>query len=160
MFTKYKDLPNNSRVWIYQSDRDLTKPEQDAIAKQLTVFCDGWSAHGAGLKSSFQILHNRFIIIAVDEGYNMATGCSIDSSVNMIKQIENRFNLNFMDRTQVAFYIDEKLYIESLSAIKSRVNEGLISAETKTFNNLVETVGDFNAGCMVQARNSWLKKYF
>ncbi len=160
MFLPFNQLPESARVWVYQSNRDLTSAEHEAIAEQLTSFCDEWSAHGAGLKSSFQILHNRFIVIAVDEDYNMATGCSIDSSINQIKHIENKFGLNFMDRTQVAFYIDDKLYIESLSAIKSKVNEGVISAETKTFNNLVETVGDFKAGWMVSASNSWLKRYF
>jgi len=160
MFLPFNQLPESARVWIYQSNRDLTTAEYDAIGEQLSAFCDGWSAHGAGLKSSFQILHHRFIVIAVDEGYNMATGCSIDASVNQIKQIENKFGLNFMDRTQVAFYIDEKLYIESLSAIKSKVHEGIISAETKTFNNLVETVGDFNSGWMISASNSWLKRFF
>ncbi|VAW25953.1 hypothetical protein MNBD_BACTEROID06-1290 [hydrothermal vent metagenome] len=160
MFLPFNQLPESARVWIYQSNRDLATSEQDAIAELLTTFCDGWSAHGAGLKSSFQILHGRFIVIAVDETYNLATGCSIDASVNQIKHIENKFELNFMDRTQVAFYIDKKLYIESLSAIKSKVQEGVISAETKTFNNLVQTVGDFNSGWMVSANNSWLKRYF
>ncbi len=160
MFLPFNQLPESARIWIYQSNRDLSTSEQDAIAEDLTLFCNGWSAHGAGLKSSFQILHGRFIIIAVDEGYNMATGCSIDSSVNQVKQIEQKFNLNFMDRTQVAFFIDGTLQIEALSSIKSKVNEGLISAETKIFNNLVQTVGDFNAEWMVPASNSWLKRYF
>lgn len=160
MFLPFNQLPESARVWVYQSDRDLTSIEQESIAEELTIFCNGWSAHGAGLKSSFQVLHNRFIVIAVDEGYNMATGCSIDSSVNQIKSIERKYSLNFMDRTKVAFYIDDRLYIESLSAIKTKVNEGVISADTKTFNNLVQTVGDFNSGWMVAASNSWLKRYF
>lgn len=160
MHLPFNQLPKSARVWIYQSSRDLDDIEVESISKELTTFCDGWSAHGAGLKSSFQILYNRFIIIAVDEGYNMATGCSIDSSVNQIKFLENKYALNFMDRTQVAFMVDNELYIESLTAIKAKVNEGVISAGTKTFNNLVETVGDFDSGWMIPASNSWLKRYF
>lgn len=160
MHLPFNQLPKSARVWIYQSSRDLNDVEVESISKELTTFCDGWSAHGAGLKSSFQILYNRFIIIAVDEGYNMATGCSIDSSVNQVKFLENKYGLNFMDRTQVAFMVDNELYVESLSAIKEKVSEGVISAGTKTFNNLVETVGDFDAGWMITASNSWLKRYF
>jgi hypothetical protein len=160
MFLPFNQLPKSARVWIYQSGRNLTNSEIESITKELTTFCDAWSAHGAGLNSSFQILYSRFIIIAVDEGYNMATGCSIDSSVNQIKFIENKYGLNFMDRTQVAFLIDNELYIESLSAIKDKVNEGVISADTKTFNNLVATVEDFDTAWMVPASNSWLKRYF
>jgi len=32
MFTEYKNLPNNSRVWIYQSDREFTIKEIEFIA--------------------------------------------------------------------------------------------------------------------------------
>ncbi len=160
MHLPFNQLPKSARVWIYQSNRELTELEIESISIFLTSFCNGWSAHGAGLKSSFQILYKRFIVMAVDEGYNMATGCSIDSSVNQIKFIENKYSLNFMDRTKVAFLIDNKLYIESLSAIKTKVNEGIILANTKTFNNLVETVKDFDEAWVVPANNSWLKKYF
>ncbi len=160
MYLPFNQLPKSARIWIYQSNRNLTDLEIESISKTLVSFCNGWSAHGAGLKSSFQILHQRFIAIAVDEGHNMATGCSIDSSVNQIKFIENKYELNFMDRTQVAFLLDGELYVESLSAIKNKVSQGVISADTKTFNNLVETVGDFDAGWIVSASNSWLKRYF
>lgn len=160
MHLPFNQLPKSARVWIYQSSRDLNDVEVGSISVELTSFCDGWSAHGAGLRSSFQILYNRFIIIAVDEVHNMATGCSIDSSVNQVKFLENKYGLNLMDRTQVAFMVDNELYVESLSAIKEKVSEGVISAGTKTFNNLVETVGDFDAGWMITASNSWLKRYF
>ena len=160
MFLPFNELPKTARVWIYQSSRDLMDFEIESMSDELAVFCNGWSAHGAGLKSSFQILYDRFIVIAVDEGYNMATGCSIDSSVNQIKHLENKYSLNFMDRTQVAFLIEDKLRVETLSSIKSKVNEGVISSETKTFNNLVETVGEFDKNWMITASNSWLKKYF
>lgn len=160
MFLPFNELPKTARVWIYQANRDLINSELESISQELTAFCNGWSAHGAGLKSSFQILYNRFIVIAVDEGFNMATGCSIDSSVNQIKLLENRYGLNFMDRTQVAFLIDNELYIETLSAIKGKVNDGIISSETKTFNNLVATVEDFDSSWMIPASDSWLKKYF
>lgn len=160
MFLPFNELPKTARVWIYQANRDLINSELESISQELTAFCNGWSAHGVGLKSSFQILYNRFIVIAVDEGFNMATGCSIDSSVNQIKLLENRYGLNFMDRTQVAFLIDNELYIETLSAIKGKVNDGIISSETKTFNNLVATVEDFDSSWMIPASDSWLKKYF
>lgn len=160
MHLPFNKLPKSARVWIYQSNRELTLAETNSIKEELITFCESWSAHGAGLKSSFQLLYNRFIVIAVDEGHNLATGCSIDSSVNQIKYFENKYGLNFMDRTQVAFLIDNQVNTESLSVIKNKVSEGIISSETKTFNNLVETIGDFDQGWRVPASKSWLKRYF
>jgi len=160
MYIAFAELPKTARLWIYQSNRTITSEENEAMAQHLSTFCFDWAAHGAGLKSSFQILHNRFVIIAVDEGFNAASGCSIDSSVNQIKLLENKFGINFMDRTQVAFIKDEEVFIETLSTIKTKVKEGVISSETKTFNNLVETVADFDSNWVVSAGDTWLKRYF
>lgn len=160
MYIAFNDLPKTARVWIYQSNKVLGQTEVDEISSQLVSFCEEWSAHGAGLKSSFQILHNRFIVIAVDEGHNMATGCSIDSSVNQIKQLESKYGLNFMDRTQVAFLIGNEVFVESLSTLPAKVNEGVISQDTKTFNNLVQTVDSFDTEWVVPAKETWLKRYF
>jgi len=160
MYIAFTELPKTARVWIYQSDRTITSEESEAMALHLVSFCNVWEAHGSSLKSSFQILHNRFVIIAVDEGHNAATGCSIDSSVNQIKLFENQFRMNFMDRTQVAFIKDDEVFIETLSTIKTKVKEGQISSETKTFNNLVETVADFDSNWVVSVGETWLKRYF
>lgn len=160
MHIAFDELPKTARVWIYQSNRELTTAEIDEISTRLASFCNDWSAHGVGLKSSFRILHNRFVVIAVDEGHNMATGCSIDSSVNQIKQLEQAYGLNFMDRTQVAFLANNEVFVESLSNIPSKVNEGVISQETKTFNNLVQTVDSFDSEWVVPAKDTWLKRYF
>ncbi len=160
MFIPFNQLPKTARVWTYQADRNLALVEKEWITDSLTSFCNEWVAHGAGLKSSFQVLHERFIIIAVDEGHNRATGCSIDSSVNQIKIIEQKFRLNFMDRTQVAFLIENELFIEKLSKLKSSVANGIIGPDTKIFNNLVVTVGDFDSHWTIPASESWLKRYF
>ncbi len=160
MFIPFNQLPKTARVWTYQADRNLASFEIEWITDNLTSFCDNWAAHGAGLKSSFQVLHERFIIMAVDEGYNVATGCSIDSSVNQIKIIEQKMGLNFMDRTQVAFLIENELFTEKLSELKSSVANGTIEPDTKIFNNLVVTVGDFDSNWTVPASESWLKRYF
>ncbi|MCF6352645.1 MAG: hypothetical protein L3J06_06510 [Cyclobacteriaceae bacterium] len=160
MFIPFNQLPSTARVWAYQADRTLDAFEVEWITDSLTSFCDNWAAHGAGLKSSFQILHKRFIIIAIDEDHNRPTGCSIDSSVNQIKIIEQKFRLNFMDRTQVAFLIKNKLYIEKLSELKSSVANGIIEPNTIFFNNLVVTVGDFDSNWTIPANESWLKRYF
>ncbi len=160
MFIPFNQLPRTARVWVYQADRNLNSIETEYIAGNLTSFCDSWAAHGAGLKSSFQILHERFIIVAVDEDYNKSSGCSIDSSVNQIKGIEQKFRLNFMDRTQIAFFIENKLFIEKLSGLKSSVANGTIEPNTKFFNNLVVTVEDFDSNWTIPASKSWLKRYF
>ncbi len=160
MFLPFNQLPPTARVWVYQANRNFTAAEEEALAEQLTSFCQQWKAHGADLNSSFLLKYNRFVVLGVDESANMASGCSIDASVNKLKQLEAMFGLNFMDRTQVAFLKNDELFIEPLPRVKAKVAEGKITADTPTFNNLVATVDEFKSSWIIPAKVSWLKRYF
>ena len=90
MFIPYSEIANTSRVWVYQSNRKLSDKEVVFIQQKLLAFCNDWKAHQTHLISSYKVLYNRFIILLVDEQQQNASGCSIDSSVKIIKEIESR----------------------------------------------------------------------
>ena len=113
MFVPYSEIANSSRVWVYQSDRNLSDKEVVFIQQNLLAFCNNWKAHQEHLESSYKVLYNRFIILLVDEQQQNASGCSIDSSVNFIKEIEAEFGIDLFNRTQIAF--EQKGEIVTLS---------------------------------------------
>ncbi len=82
MYVPFEELPEESRVWIYQSDRKFTDEELAEIESGLQQFVEQWAAHGTGLQASFTTRYNRFIILAVNQEAQGATGCSIDASVH------------------------------------------------------------------------------
>ena len=160
MLVAFKDLPESARVWIYQSDQILESGQIEYLDKQAASFCQQWAAHSTPLKSAYKILHNKFLILAVDEGANAASGCSIDSSVRFIKDVEQELGINFFNRTQVAFLIDDNVYTTDLHSIKAEITSGKIEPETLTFNLQAQNVADFNDNWLVPAQESWMKKYF
>jgi len=86
MFVEYQDLPSNSRVWVYQSEREFTSKELEFISEKAIDFIEKWTKHGSNLKGSFTIKYNQFLVLAVDEGFNNVSGCSIDSSVRFVHE--------------------------------------------------------------------------
>ena len=74
MFTEYKNLPNNSRVWIYQSEREFNQKEIEIISAKAEEFINSWTRHGDNLKGSFTIKYNQFLVLAVDESFNNVSG--------------------------------------------------------------------------------------
>ena len=160
MLVAFEELPESARVWIYQSDRILNSQQINAISEQAKRFCDQWAAHNTPLKSSYKILHDKFIVLAVDEGFNEASGCSIDSSVNFIKSIENQLDLNFFDRTKVAFLIDDNIYTTDLNSIKNEISSGKIERKTLTFNLQAQNIFEFQEKWLMPVEESWMKKYF
>ncbi len=165
MFIPFEEMPDQARVWVYQANRPLSKAEEDYTLQISQIFASRWTAHGKDLKSSVKVFHHQFLVIAVDEAYNQASGCSIDASVALVKELEQKLGssthpLSFFDRTKVAFVYQDQVFLESMSRLKERVMEGNITPETFTFNNLVSSKEQFEKEWMVPAKNSWLARYF
>ena len=159
MFVNIKSLPNNSKVWIYQSNREFSSDEIEKINAMLFDFVNNWNTHGEGLKASFVVKYNQFIVLANDEEHTEASGCTIDSSVQMIKRIEKEFDVNLFDRMQTAFKINNNVNVVSLADFQKYVKAGKINQDTIVFNNMVNTVGDFKSKWELPAKNSWHARY-
>lgn len=153
-------MPDSARIWIYQADRKLSEADTEHLQNKGKAFCEQWAAHGAPLKSSFRLFHQQFLVFAVDESYNMASGCSIDASSGFVKQLEQELNLNFFDRSKVAFIHNDDIVLEPLTSLKSKVADGAIAENTITFNNLISVKGDLESSWMVPAGSTWLSRYF
>lgn len=160
MHIPFEEMPKSARVWIYQANRSFSKEEKGFISTSTKKFLDQWIAHGTQLKSSFKIFHHKFLILSVDEQVAKASGCSIDASVGLIKSIESNLNLNFFDRSKIAFLINDKVFLYDLKNIKALISEGTIKNQTLTFNNLVKDISQLEKQWIIPAKDSWLRRYF
>lgn len=144
-----------SKVWIYQSNRQFTAIEAQEIQKKLDVFTDQWAAHGHQLKAKAIMPHNFFIVLIVDQGTAMATGCSIDSSARVIKEIETTYNVDLFDRFNIAYKLDNQIHVVTKEDFETLVSIKKIGLDTIVFNNLVQTLEEFEQKWEVPFANSW-----
>ncbi|RLK00253.1 ABC transporter ATPase [Tenacibaculum discolor] len=159
MFTEYKKLPQNSRVWVYQSDREFTQEEIEFISAKALLFIDNWTRHGDDLKGSFTIKYNQFLILGVDENFNNVSGCSIDASVRFIQELEKELELDLMDKMNVSFKDGDNINIVKLPEFQDFAKEQKVTAETVVFNNMVNTKEDFEKKWEVPANESWHARF-
>jgi hypothetical protein len=158
MYVPFDSLEGSARIWIYQAGRKLTETEKNTISETLLAFTNQWVAHGNPLKTSFKIFHDQFIVLAADENFEQASGCSIDGAVRTIQEINNQYGLSLFDRTKVAFLKDEIAVVNSSDLLKSLEN-GIWKHDTLTFNNVLATKGDLDKNWVVPANQTWLKRY-
>ena len=152
-------MPNYARVWVYQANKNLTDSEVQIIQQILENQIDNWAAHGADLAGSVQVLHNRFVVVSVDEKQNQASGCSIDASTRWLKDLGAELNIDFFDRS-VAFLQNDELQTVEINKIKSLVTDDILTSNTLIFNNLVSNIKEFKDNWNVKASDSWMKRYF
>ena len=103
MYVPFENLPEESKIWIYQSNRKFSDEEFAEIEEDLKNYIEDWSAHGVSLEASYQLKYNRFIILAVNQEVQAATGCSIDDSVRFIQQLEKKYEVDLLDKMNVTF---------------------------------------------------------
>ena len=159
MFTEYKNLPNNARVWIYQSDREFTSEEIEIVSVKAVDFINQWTRHGDDLKGSFTFKYNQFLVLAVDESFSTISGCSIDSSVRFIQALEKELQLELMNKMNVTFKDNEHINLVKLADFQRYAKEQKVTLETIVFNNMVATKEDFENKWEVPARESWHKRF-
>jgi hypothetical protein len=154
------NISENSRVWIYQSDRPFTTEEEQAITQILHDFTKEWQAHGHALAALTEIFHHQFIVISVDEQIAGATGCSIDKSVHLMKTIESKFNINLFDRFRMAYKSGDDIINCSREEFEDRIKNGLVTRETLVFNNLITKRKELKTSWNIPLAESWHAKVF
>lgn len=159
MFVAYNTLPDSARVWVYQSDRKFKKNELEIIENEAVAFIDNWTRHGDQLKGSYTVLYDQFLVLAIDESFANASGCSIDSSVRFVKNIESQLSVDLMNKLNISFKDGENINIVSLSDFQDYAKENKITEETIVFNNMVQTKAEISNKWEVFAKDSWHQRF-
>ncbi|MEC8134278.1 MAG: ABC transporter ATPase [Bacteroidota bacterium] len=160
MTVEFSSLPQTARIWIYQCNRSFTLDEIQEISNKLQTFLDSWTAHGAYLKAAFEIRYKRFVVIGLDQNQQLASGCSIDASVNFIQQLETAFKVDLLDKLNVSYKQGDYIAYKPLKEFKKMVKDKAVSKNTIVFNHLVQTKAEYLDFWEVPAAESWHARFF
>lgn len=150
------NFPPQSRVWVYQSNRLFTMSEALEIEDMLKEFTDIWKSHGTPVRGSAYLFFGQFIILMADESAHGVSGCSTDSSVRFIKDIEQRYGVNMFDRLSLAFIVKDKVQLLPMSQLQYAFDNKFITSDTLYFNNLVQTKEELEKQWLIPVKDSWL----
>ncbi|MDP2067780.1 MAG: ABC transporter ATPase [Lutibacter sp.] len=159
MLVNFESLASTSKIWIYQSNREFSAQEVAEISHDLENFIGKWKRHGEDLKASYLIKYHQFIVIAVDENYNEVSGCSIDASVNLMKQFEQRFAIDLTNKLNISFKDNNNINVVSIANFQHYAKQQKITSNTVVFNNMITNKADFEQNWEVTADKSWHKRF-
>ena len=123
MLTDFHTLPEQARIWVYASEKALTQNQQDYILNYISEHLKGWNAHKEPLTAGVTILENYFIVVALDENKNGASGCSIDTLQNTIQKIEKELTFSLMNRLNVFCKIEQEIHCISSFKLSTVANK-------------------------------------
>ena len=159
MYVSFNLLPPNAKVWIYQSDRNLSNIDIELIEREVKLFLNNWSSHNKEIESSFEIRYNRFLIIGLNENINSASGCSIEKSLNIIKDLQSLLEVNFLNRVDVDYKTGNDINSISLSEFQTMIREKKLSKDSIVYNNMIDSKQSYINNWETKIENSWHKKF-
>lgn len=150
----------NSRVWIFQANRELSPDEIKWAFPKLQGFINEWKAHGRALAAHTEIRYNRFILVMVDEGNAAASGCSIDSLHRFMQELEKALNVQLFDRFNIAYKENGKVVSTGRESFEELLQTGRITPSTIVFNNLAATKRELDENWEIPLERSWHARFF
>jgi len=150
------DFAGDSRVWIYQASRLFMLSEALQIEEMLESFVKSWNSHGTPVKGYGNLFYGQFIVLMADETATGVSGCSTDSSVRLIKDIEQRFGVPMFDRLNLAFMVKDKVQLVPMAQVQYALQNGLLTGDSLYFNNTVLTKDELVSKWIVPLKESWL----
>lgn len=154
-----EDLPQDSRVWIYQANRSFTDRELLEINEQLEQFYLQWQVHGAPVKGWAGVLFKHFILFVADESNQQVSGCSIDSTVQILKSLERQYNIQLFDRMTLTFLVKDQVEMLPLNQLSYALEQNYIQTDSLIFNNLIDQLKDLKEHWLIPLETSWAKQY-
>jgi len=160
MTVLFDQLPENARAWVYTANRLLTEQEVETVEHRLSEFTSTWSSHGTPLNAASKVFDRAVVVIAVQDGWDAASGCSIDKSVGILKSLEQELKVTFFDRMLLLFKArkESEISFVLVSTLKRGLQEGEISADALVVNTQADTLNTLKNGPWVAIQSTWLAK--
>ena len=152
-------LSPTSRVWVYSSNRPFSDADVPEIRAQLKEFAQQWVSHNRQLRADADVLHNRFVVLMVDESQADASGCSIDQSVAFLKSLQAEYGVDLFNR-MIFSYQDASGQVHSVDrdTFARLYATEQISDDTLVFDPLVGTKADMDQVFLKKLSQSWHKR--
>jgi hypothetical protein len=148
-------LPDEARVWLYAANRTITAAEQEQMHEEARQFINGWTSHEHKMDAAFDIIHDIFPVLALNESVNAASGCGIDKSVAFFKKLENTLGILLFNRLQIEVLTAEGLIITQKQALADMLDSGQITSSSTTFNKQINTMGQLKTDFEIPIHKAW-----
>ncbi len=148
----------SSRMWFYGLTQPLSEAQSEELVQLMDEFVSQWKAHGAQLAAAYQWINHQFLFIAVDEGQQQATGCSIDKSVHLLQEFGAKHSVDFFNRMLVHAQTGEGFISYSTATLKAAIAEGLVDENTPVMHTTAATLGEIGSG-LIPLKESWAARF-
>jgi hypothetical protein len=158
VLVEFDSIASSARLWVYQIDRALRISEEEVLLKESSLFISSWTAHGSGLKAAVRIVAHRLLIISADESHSDVSGCSIDSKIVFLKEIQAKLGIDLFGRGEVLYFQNDDMKSMDLSDFRSKIEASKLSLDTYIVDTTIKYKGELENDFIIPVKDSWLMR--
>ena len=152
----FNSLPDDSRVWIFGSDRRLEPAAEQRLLEETDRFLSTWAAHGSPLTCGREWKESRFLTIAADQSTAGASGCSIDVLFRVFKTLGPALGADLVGSGRIYYRdADGRIAQATRDEFAELAASGKITAKTPVFDTTVQTLGEWRSHFERPLADSW-----
>jgi hypothetical protein len=147
------------KIWIYTLSKQLAAEQELELKTTCQNFVSTWTAHDVSLDASYELYKHRLLIFKVDEANYNASGCSIDKQLRLVKELEQKFDIELLNRLLVAYESNDEINVVKNNRIAELLENSIISADTLVFDNTITDAEDLKTNWKKPLGQTYLAKY-
>jgi len=159
MIVDYKQMPDESKLWIFPSSRKFYPQEIEGLKEKIKDFLSEWDDDEVLIKCSYSISFDRFIFVTVDDTKNSLSVKAHDLLITFIQELEKIYEVILLDRMNICFKQGDFVQYKDLKAFKKMMKDKGVSKKTTVFNNLITTKGELKYDWEINIMDSWLGRF-
>jgi hypothetical protein len=149
--TNIISLHDDARIWLFGIAPALDDAKRARMLDEVDRFLRDWAAHNVPVTSAREILHDSFLLIAVDKA-SETSGCSIDRMFGLLRQLERDLGVKILDPSLVFVRHGDG----RVTAMTRDEFRAAADPHTVVFDTLAERLGDIRSGRWERrAEDSW-----
>ncbi|MBL4724461.1 MAG: ABC transporter ATPase [Lutibacter sp.] len=159
MIVDYKQMPDDSKLWVFPSSRKFYPQEIEGLKEKIKDFLSDWDDQGVLIKCSYTFKFDRFIMVTVDDSSNSLSIQAHDLLITFIQELEKVYDIILMDKMNVCYKQGEFVQYKDLVIFKQMMKDRGVSKKTIVFDNLITTKGELKYNWEINIMDSWLGRF-
>jgi hypothetical protein len=156
----FSEMPDDARVWAFGAAAPVDPIDAAKLLAAVDAYLLQWKAHGHPLTTARDWRDERFLIVAVDQRTEGASGCSIDGLYRALRGHEQAVGTSII-AGGLLFFRDALGLVHALTRddFERLAVTGGATAETPVFDTTVTTAGDYRMRFELPAGESWHRSF-
>ena len=131
----FQNLHPQSRIWLYISKEKIDDITQNNISSLFKDFLKDWKSHGQPVNGQLKFIKENLLVVGADYFPNGMCGRAVDAQVRFINKVNEEFNLDLLNRTNIAFLKENSTVVHNYNNLDAIIKKGLVNKSTVYCNN-------------------------